>query len=740
MKKFLKQFTSFLIVFLSVFLIGEFVISQTVRAQVEGQCWRIDQNAPMSPVITQEQCVGMRASGSPVEWKEGPAVPASEEAERQQNPPARDSENSAWWQGMLETFFAWISLTILSLASLLTGISGYLLNGVIYHTIVNISENYENIPAINVAWGVVRDVANMGFIFILLYAAIQTILGIGGDNKKIIVNVIIVAILINFSLFITKVVIDISNVLALLFYEAIVGPEGVSVALIDTVLSREGLSNAFMTHLNLTSLYSVGETVGIESIITVGVMGSIMLLVAAFVFFSIAIMFVIRYVVLIFVLILSPLAFLGFVFPEVSKYSNQWREALVGQAFFAPVYFLLTWVTLKILANIMSVFGGSDVTEKNLASIFQTGQGGVLSAESFGMFINFIVIIAFLIITLIISKEWSSKAGSGVSGLTKWATGVAGGATLGVAGRFGRGTIGRAGNAIAESEFLKSRAPNSIAARLALATAKRTGGASFDVRSSAIGNTLDAGKGQKGGFADDLKKKTEADKKYADSLKPSDLLISRAERGLDDAKKTGGVEKIKLAQDEVDRLKGVSEEEATKREVKKRIKDHFNNTGKLRGEKDVKRELETQKMTREKEISRLKKEENLTHEQATKKAEENKIGWAPEKVKGEGVERKEAYAKDQESGSTTIGIPGTRASVTIPHFDITGRILAVGPVKKERRSAANAIRKSIKEKKPGEKIADEIEKQAKESNDDEGGSTPETPPPTPPAGGTPPTP
>ena len=69
------------------------------------------------------------------------------------------------------------------------------------------------------SWTIVRDLSNIFFILILLYIAIKMILGLGGaEVKKMIVNVIIVALLINFSMFFTQVVIDSSNILALIFY------------------------------------------------------------------------------------------------------------------------------------------------------------------------------------------------------------------------------------------------------------------------------------------------------------------------------------------------------------------------------------------------------------------------------------------------------------------------------------------------------------------------------------------
>ena len=79
---------------------------------------------------------------------------------------------------------------------------------------------YDNdfIPA---AWTVVRDISNIFFLLILLYVGVQTILGLGHGTKKIIAQVVIMALLINFSMFFTKIVIDASNILALVFYNKI---------------------------------------------------------------------------------------------------------------------------------------------------------------------------------------------------------------------------------------------------------------------------------------------------------------------------------------------------------------------------------------------------------------------------------------------------------------------------------------------------------------------------------------
>src|SRR4051812_35738977 len=106
----------------------------------------------------------------------------------------------------------------LGIASLCTYLSGVFLNNVVRLTIVEMAQNLDPATglggAINVTWTAVRDVANMLFIFALLYTAIMTIFG-KGDYKRTILNLIIAALLINFSLFFTKVIIDAANLLSL---------------------------------------------------------------------------------------------------------------------------------------------------------------------------------------------------------------------------------------------------------------------------------------------------------------------------------------------------------------------------------------------------------------------------------------------------------------------------------------------------------------------------------------------
>lgn len=325
--------------------------------------------------------------------------------------------------------FGWISLLILQITTWLLYAAGLVLNLVVQYTIVDMKTNMQDATVINTTWALIRDIANMGFIFVLLYAAIKTILGMGSDTKKLIINVIVVAILINFSLFFTKVVIDASNIIAIAFYDAI------APGALDGGINT-GLSGVMMEPLKLGTIW---DNVNLQNafdgrrIILIGILGSIFVLIASFVFFAMAILFVIRFVVLIIVLILSPIAFIAFVIPGLSNVGKQWREALFNQAFFAPIYFLLTYIVITIVNS--DILG--DLSSGGFASTFtenKTGDtgNGQLDVGPMGIVLNFFIIITFLIASLTISKSWANKAGGAVANINKWALGAADGARRGV--------------------------------------------------------------------------------------------------------------------------------------------------------------------------------------------------------------------------------------------------------------------------------------------------------------------
>ncbi|KND48543.1 MAG: hypothetical protein AB200_02335 [Parcubacteria bacterium C7867-005] len=632
----------------------------------------------------------------------------------------------------LEDCMANASNAVLKILSFLLGLAGILLNYVIDYTVVDMKQHIGDLTSIKMIWETVRDIANMFFIFILLYASIKLILGDRSLAKETIKNLVIIALFINFSLFGTKVLIDASNIVTLTFYGAI-SPDA---AQGDNF--SMGLSNSFVAPLKIQTIYKTDGTDSINAgeITLVGIMGSIFILITTWVFLAITFFFLMRYVILILVMAFSPIAFLALVIPGLKDQAKQWKDALMSQLTFAPVFMFLAWVVIVII-NDPSFIGvnGSETLRQGLTQ--SAAVNGAPSPGGMGLIINFFIAIALIVAALTTAKSISSKAGGVVGKMGSWAMGLAGGATVGLAGRAGRGIIGRYGASLEGNKELQDRAAEgSIRARLNLAAASKLSKSSFDIRATGIGKDLGAGKGQSGGYAKDLKDRIETEKKYADSLKPSELSVIEAKRKLDEAKKTDDPEIIADAQRKVDELSGANEDEIRKRKVSE-IREE---SGWTLTEKQAKAEISRREGVQLREIKKLKdsgknqkeaeaeleklRKTNIddliragkSQKEAEKIAEET-FGWKPKEIKGVGAIRKEAYAKFL---TTRIGDPDSPLGYLIPDIK---RIGLFGPTKKEYTLAAETIRKSIKDKKPAEKIAEEIAKQAKEAGDDTGTET-----------------
>ncbi|MCR4334397.1 MAG: hypothetical protein NUV47_01535 [Patescibacteria group bacterium] len=352
-----------------------------------------------------------------------------------------------------------IGNVIMTLVSKVLWIAGILLNYSLKWTL-NISTLVAQIPAITLAWKTVRDFATMFFIFLIIYQAISMILGLDGlGTKKLLVNIVIAGLLINFSLFFTKIIIDASNIVALQFYNAMT-PNAEECA--------DGcLSDVFMQQLwiqttldyNQPTQLAGGAPTGIDNkhIFTTTIMGSIVMLVAAFVFFAAAVLFAIRIVVLIILMALSPLAYVSGVLPGTKSYADQWWSTLHKQAIFAPAYLLVTYIGIRILSDptFKKVLnGGSDVSP-TFNQAFSGGAG--TGASSVVVILNFLIVIIFLIAGLIIADKLGVQ---GASTLKGW------GQSLRKMGQgfVGRNTVGRVGHSL-DKALENTSFGNSVAGR-----------------------------------------------------------------------------------------------------------------------------------------------------------------------------------------------------------------------------------------------------------------------------------
>lgn len=412
--------------------------------------------------------------------------------------------------------------------------AGVLFNWTLGYSL-NMGEFLKTMPLVDTGWVVFRDIANMIFIFVVLAIAIGTVLQVDSYNaKKLLVQVLITALLLNFSLFFTKVVIDSSNILALQFYKQIgtagVVPTGNWIVDIKNNLDG-GLSGAMIRGLGLTSIYQtggnnpaiLGSVLTGSNMIVIGIGGFILTLCTAFVFFAATFLFITRTVVLIFLMILSPLAFLARALPQTKGYFSKWLSTLLNQSFFAPLYMVLIWVVFKTVgAN----YTGPDGQGMNFAAFMMGGKDFV------GTLYTFLIIIAFMIGSLLVAKTMGAYGGN-------FAREWAGKLSFGVAGWAGRNTIGRVFNNVSKSDTMDRwknanyKGMNPL--RHMVAGAQRgvagafEGGAkgSFDIRGVGGFGNAGGGLGKAGGVGG-IQKAIEDDKKRRAELQKTTALQGKS--------------------------------------------------------------------------------------------------------------------------------------------------------------------------------------------------------------------
>ncbi|MEI6296749.1 MAG: hypothetical protein WCO84_03840 [bacterium] len=300
-------------------------------------------------------------------------------------------------------------------------------------SINNLSGFLFSIKSIDIAWKVLRDLCNMFFLLVMMYISIGTVLQLDGVNwKKQIVTLIFSALLINFSMTITRVVIDTSNIFAVYFYEQ-AGGEMVGVNLIKKV----------EIDTNLAGLKETEGTSSLEGLVSM--IGTLILLVSTiFVLLAGAILIIIRMVSLVFLLIFSPLPWLGDAIPKFGgKITGSYWNELMDQSLFAPAYMFCLYFAMTVIK----------CTNVSLL--------GTFSQDKFSYKVPGVSIIMYnaIVISLMLGAIAAAKkmSAAGASFATSTAGGIVGGLTAGAAGFAGRQTIGRIAGSDTVTDWLKDQ-------------------------------------------------------------------------------------------------------------------------------------------------------------------------------------------------------------------------------------------------------------------------------------------
>ncbi len=444
--------------------------------------------------------------------------------------------------GML---FAALGFLLLTLSSVILGIAGTVFNWVVIRTVFQFALYFGTSEGMLIAWGVLRDIANIGLLFTFIFVGFATILNTssveGYTAKKALPQLIIFAVLLNFSLFATQAVIDVANGFSSVF-ATYAGQEqcnqGVSSgssggqALGDC--ANLGISSKILEAAGMHQIFPTGEQAGNffkqaaaapYSYTVMLIMLSLMVTVTAMVLIAAAIMLIVRVVVLSLLMVTSPIGFAGMAIPALHKIAQDWWHKLINQAFFAPLFLLMIFVSLKLVEGLQS--GEATIADAMLGN---TGAGGQTAAGNMQVVMVFMIVIGFMIGALMIAQKMGAYGAS-------FATKTAGNLTFGAHGFVARRTVGRVSGKVAE-KIRGSNFGHTEAGRLFAGFADRGAKASFDVRGNKglkIPGGVNIGDAQKGGYDKIVHDGQEAREKYAKSLKQTDS-DKTEERRLNDLK------------------------------------------------------------------------------------------------------------------------------------------------------------------------------------------------------------
>src|SRR3989338_4204467 len=329
---------------------------------------------------------------------------------------------------------------LISIGAWLLALADMIFNWTVDNTILLFSTALFNkvSPAINIGWTAMRDIANIVIIGMFTFIAVSTILGIKEYGaEKMIARVLVVAVLINFSLLFTKIIVDASNFTAAQFYAPLNGYPSLSVARAEAErlskgspgravfstaedslealnqLPSKGIAGQFIGFLKVTSISSTFKSLntvaeknsgGGWTVLGLGILGFTLLGGVAVVLFYGAYLLISRAVLFIFLMVTAAGAFATHLIPKMneSKYGwNGWWSSLLHNAALAPFLMIFLWITIKVSSTLTKQQGGL------LGNLVTDAP----ASTDVGALFSYFIILGLLWGSFLLASKWAGKVG-----------------------------------------------------------------------------------------------------------------------------------------------------------------------------------------------------------------------------------------------------------------------------------------------------------------------------------------
>lgn len=253
-------------------------------------------------------------------------------------------------------------------------------------------QNFTTLPIVRLGWRITRDFSNILFIAVLIYLAFAIILRIQNYNaSSMLWKVIVMAVLINFSLMIGGVIIDVSQVFFFYFLRAPFGDK------VEYNPANTGLAigNQLGLHQILGKDQSLSGSTGGEGESKenreLGLVGrAIFVIIFSFVYAlvlgGLVLILFVRNFYLWILLIFAPIAWVVWVIPikQISGFFNQWWSEFMKWVFVAPIiafFIFLSLYTTEVIDDF-----GKESTNKILVDNFYDDEKAAEKTEHSSLF------------------------------------------------------------------------------------------------------------------------------------------------------------------------------------------------------------------------------------------------------------------------------------------------------------------------------------------------------------------
>ncbi|MFA6494779.1 MAG: hypothetical protein WC246_00200 [Candidatus Paceibacterota bacterium] len=326
----------------------------------------------------------------------------------------------------LATLLMGLVTVLIKLASLLVALALWL-NSTLTHLDWNGMNSF-----ILQGWSMFRDLANLGFVLGIIIIAFATIFRWKNYSaSQILWKLIVAALLVNFSLAIISPFLVVSQNFSDYYLTAIAGGTGSGtgsagdMALIAAEKTVSALNPLVYTNASSTAMDKIktfffsSAASDISDTIT-ALVGIFIQVIIFMTLLSFAIILLVRYFFVAFLMMLSPIVWLLWIFPTTQKHWKSWWDEFIKWMIFPPAVLFFLNLSMQLYASINGVGGrAQDPGFSGFMSALTTKGGDVVSGMPFSNIVGSLMAVAMLMGGMMVASKIGVYGGQMATGSAK---------------------------------------------------------------------------------------------------------------------------------------------------------------------------------------------------------------------------------------------------------------------------------------------------------------------------------